>query len=53
MVELQTKYSDVVWEKHQDFLASDPHYSEDIHYPLLLILTWKSEEPSHKKQRTS
>lgn len=52
VVEAKPRYSDVVWAKHQQFLSTDPHYNEDVHYPLLMTLTWANEEPQNKKQRT-
>jgi len=41
-VEIQTDYSQRVTEKHQDFIKNDNHYNPDIHYPLLMILRFKS-----------
>ena len=34
-------YDPVIWERHQSAKVEDPHYNEDIHYPLLLSLSKK------------
>ena len=40
-IEVFEKYSQVVSEKHQNFLQTDENYKENIHYPLLMILSLK------------
>jgi len=56
-VEVHTRYSEAVWRKHEAFLSSDQHYSADVHYPLLMILSWATsgehQERTSKKQKTS
>lgn len=36
---LQTYYHEIVWKQHVKFIQSRPEYDENIHYPILLILT--------------
>ena len=35
------KYDSLVWSKHQMAKREDPNYDEDIHYPVLLLLSKK------------
>lgn len=41
---LHPRYCDVVWSRHVQFKRNCPEYDEDLHYPLLLLLT-KSHSP--------
>lgn len=36
---LHLRYCDAVWERHLTFLRSCPEYEQDLHYPILLLLT--------------
>lgn len=40
---LETYYNEMVWKQHAKFVQSSPEYEEDIHYPILLILTKSSQ----------
>lgn len=52
-VERIENYDPVVWSQHQAAKNEDPLYDEDIHYPVLLLLTKKTKKMQLHHHRSS